>query len=56
MIRFFVLAGSAFIYILSQRKQVNIPGLIGGAFFYILYLIVELRPIRAKLKSTIPNG
>lgn len=56
MIRFFVLAGSAFLYILSQRKQVNIPGLIGGALFYMLYLVVELRPIRAKLKSNVPNG
>lgn len=51
MIRFFVLAVTAFIYILSKRKQVNIPGLVGGAFFYILYLVVEIQSLRSVLKS-----
>lgn len=52
MIRFFVLAGAAFIYILSVRKQVNLPGLIGAAIFYLLYLFVEIRSLRTVLKSS----
>ena len=51
IIRFFLIAVTAFIYILSKRKQVNIPGLIGGALFYILYLVVEIRSTRKSLKS-----
>jgi hypothetical protein len=56
MIRFFVLAATAFIYILSKRKQVNIPGLVGSAFFYILYLVVEIQSLRSLLKSDSANA
>jgi hypothetical protein len=56
MIRFFLLAGAAFIYILSKRKQVNVPGLIGSAIFYILYLTVEIRSLRNVLKSNSSNA
>jgi len=56
MIRFFVLAGAAFIYILSKRKQVNIPALAGGALFYVLYLVVEIRSLRSVLKSDSSNA
>ncbi len=51
MIRFFILASVAFAYIISQRKQVNLPGLIGAAVFYILYLSVEVRSLQPVLKS-----
>jgi hypothetical protein len=56
MIRFFLLAIAAFIYILANRKGVNIPGLVGSAVFYILYLTVEIRSLRKVLKSTNPNA
>ena len=52
MIRFFGIALAAFIYIMLKRKEVNIPGLIGGAVFYILYWMVEINTLRKKLKST----
>lgn len=51
MIRFFLLASVAFVYIIAQRKQVNLPGLIGAAFFYVLYLWIEVRSLRPVLKS-----
>ncbi|MFN4893413.1 MAG: hypothetical protein ACK5G0_06605 [Bacteroidota bacterium] len=51
MIRFFGIALAALIYILLKRKEVNIPGLIGGAIFYILYWVVEIRSLRQILKS-----
>lgn len=56
MIRFFVLAGAAFVYILSKRKQVNIPGLAGAALMYVLYLVIEIRSIRSQLKSESSNA
>jgi hypothetical protein len=52
MIRFFLIALSAFVYILLKRKEVNVPGLIGGAIFYVLYWLVEIRSLRSKMKST----
>ena len=51
MIRFFLIAVAAFVYILIQRKQVNVPGLIGGGIFYVLYLGLEIRQIQRMLKS-----
>lgn len=56
MIRFFVLAGAAFVYILTKRKQVNIPGLAGAALFYVLYLVVEIRALRSFMKSDSSNA
>ncbi len=52
MIRFFLIALSAFVYILLKRKEVNVPGLIGGAIFYVLYWLVEIRNLPSKMKST----
>jgi predicted neutral ceramidase superfamily lipid hydrolase len=51
MIRFFGIALAALIYILLKRKEVNSPGLIGGAIFYVLYWVVEIRSLRQILKS-----
>jgi len=51
MIRFFLIALAAFVYILIQRKQVNVPGLIGGGIFYVLYLGLEIRQLQRMLKS-----
>jgi hypothetical protein len=56
MIRFFILAISAFIYILVKRKQVNVPGLAGAAFFYVLYTVIEIRALRTHFKSDPKHG
>ena len=56
LIRFMGIALAACIYIFLNRKQVNIPGLVGGAFFYILYWIIEIRMLRVKLKSPAVNA
>ena len=51
MIKFFVLALAAFIYIYVQRKAVNLPALYGAAFLYVLYTGVELRLLLRALKK-----
>lgn len=51
MIRFLGIALAAFIYIFLKKKEVNIPGLVGGAIFYVLYWVVEMRSMRKQLKS-----
>lgn len=56
IIRFLGIAMAAFIYIFLKKKNVNIPGLIGGAFFYVLYWVVEIRSARKQLKSTAPHA
>ena len=55
LIKFMVLALAAFVYIIAQRKQVNIPALIGGAFLYIVYTVLETRWLLKQLKKT-SNG
>lgn len=54
LIKFFVIALAAFVYILYQRKQVNIPALIGGAFLYVLYTVIETRALLRELRPS--NG
>ncbi|MFM7671252.1 MAG: hypothetical protein ACKO6Q_01505 [Bacteroidota bacterium] len=56
MIRFFLIALTAFVYILMKRKQVNVPGLVGGAIFYVLYMVLEIQTLRAKLKHPSTNA
>lgn len=51
MIKFFVLALAAFIYIYIQRKAVNLPALYGAAFLYVLYTGVEVRLLLRALKK-----
>jgi len=59
MIKFFVLAITAFIYIMMAKKNVNKPGLIICAGLYILYTVFETRALlkllKQKKQSTISN-
>jgi hypothetical protein len=51
MIKFFVLAIAAFVYIMIARKNVNKPGLIICAGLYILYTVFETRALLRLLKQ-----
>ncbi|MFZ9388075.1 MAG: hypothetical protein ACO25B_09355 [Chitinophagaceae bacterium] len=51
MIRFFVIALAAFIYIMIVKKQVNKPGLIVCAALYILYTLFETRALMRLAKQ-----
>jgi hypothetical protein len=51
MIRFFVLALSAFIYIMFAKKDVNKPGLIICAGLYILYTAFETKALMQTAKQ-----
>ncbi len=42
MIKFFVIALAAFVYIFLKRKMVNLPALYLAALFYILYTTMEV--------------
>lgn len=52
LIKFFVIAVGAFVYILYQRKQVNLPALAGGALLYVLYTALETRALLRELQRT----
>ena len=52
MIKFFVIAIAAFIYIYLQRKTVNLPALYLAALFYILYTTLEVRLLLNQLKKS----
>lgn len=54
LIKFFVIALAAFVYIIYQKKQVNIPALTGGALLYVLYTALETRALLQELKRS--NG
>lgn len=45
MIKFFVLALAAFIYIMLAKKQVNIPALLLCAALYIIYTSIETKAL-----------
>lgn len=45
MIKFFLIAGAAFIYIMMAKKEVNKPGLMILAGLYILYAGFETRAL-----------
>ena len=51
MIKFFVLALAAFVYIYVKRKAVNLPALYSAAFLYVLYAGVEVRLLLRALKK-----
>jgi hypothetical protein len=51
IIKFFVLALAAFIYIMIEKKGVNKPALIVCAGLYILYTVFETRVLIQRLKS-----
>ncbi len=52
MIKFFVLAVVALLYIFFKRKEVSIPVLIGSALFYVLYTAAEIRALLRLLKKS----
>ena len=51
MIKFFVLASTALLYIFYLRKEVSIPILAGSAVLYILYTAAEISALLRLLKS-----
>lgn len=51
MIKFFVLAVAALVYIFVMRKAVSIPALLCSATLYLLYTTVEIRALLLLLKS-----
>lgn len=50
LIKFLVIALAAFIYIIFQRKQVNIPALVGAALLYVVYTVLETNWLLKALK------
>ncbi len=52
MIKFFVIALAAFVYIFLQRKMVNLPALYLAALFYILYTTIEVRLLLKQLNNS----
>jgi len=51
MIKFFVLAIAAFIYIMMAKKNVNKPGLMICAGLYILYTALETKALMRLIKD-----
>lgn len=51
LIKFFLLAIAAFIYIMMAKKNVNKPGLAICAVLYILYTAIEIRALMKILKG-----
>jgi hypothetical protein len=50
MIKFFVCAAAAFIYIMSAKKNVNKPALFASMGFYIVYTFMEVSSLLKLLK------
>ncbi len=55
IIKFFVLAAAAFIYIMVAGKNVNKPALFGCMALYALYTVFEVSSLRRLLKQN-TNG
>ncbi|MBM3414237.1 MAG: hypothetical protein FJY16_04785 [Bacteroidetes bacterium] len=51
IIKFFVLAFAAFIYIYAQRQSLNLPALYGAALLYVMYAGVEVKLLLGVLKK-----
>ena len=51
MIKFFLIAIVAFIYIMIARKNVNKPGLIACGILYIVYTVLETGALMKLLKQ-----
>ncbi len=51
IIKFFVLAITAFVYIMVSKKNVNKPALVACAGFYIIYTGIETRALMKMLKQ-----
>jgi hypothetical protein len=54
ILKFFVLAIAAFIYISIFKKEVNKPALFGCFALYILYTVIEVRSVLKQSKK--PNA
>ncbi|MBM3412292.1 MAG: hypothetical protein FJY19_02805 [Bacteroidetes bacterium] len=50
IIKFFVLAIAAFIYLYAKRQSLNLPALFGAALLYVLYAGVEVKLLLRVLK------
>ncbi len=51
MIKFFLIAITAFAYIISVKKEVNKPALIACAGLYIIYTFIEVAALTRMLKN-----
>ena len=51
IIKFFVVALAAFIYIMLSKENVNKYGLIAGMFLYLVYTFMEVSALRKLLKE-----
>ena len=51
MIKFFLCAITAFIYIMIEKKNVNKPGLIGCMVLYLVYTLMEVSALTRLLKQ-----
>ena len=51
IIKFFVLAIAAFIYIMTAKKDVNRPSLIACAAMYLLYTFIEVSVLTKMMKQ-----
>ena len=51
MIKFFVIAIAAFVYIMVTKKDVNKPALIACAGLYIVYTFIEVAVLTRMLKK-----
>ncbi|MFM8710451.1 MAG: hypothetical protein ACKOC7_04155 [Sphingomonadales bacterium] len=52
MIKFFVLAVAALVYIFSMRKEVSVPALLTSALLYVVYSAVEIKALLRFLKKS----
>jgi hypothetical protein len=52
MIKFFLLAAVALLYIFYRRKEVSIPVLTGSALLYVLYTSAEISSLLRLLKKS----
>jgi multisubunit Na+/H+ antiporter MnhE subunit len=52
LLKFFVLAICAFIYIFLFKKQINKPGLFGCFGLYFIYTFLEVRSVMKQSKKT----
>jgi glucan phosphoethanolaminetransferase (alkaline phosphatase superfamily) len=52
MIKFFILATVALLYILYWRKEVSIPALLWAAALYVIYTAAEIRALLISLKQS----
>lgn len=51
ILKFFVIALAAFIYIMIAKKDVNKPGLISCMFLYLIYTFIEVSVLTKLLKQ-----